>query len=906
MNLFRTVLLASLLVPCCSVLSSPANAAQGDLLVAGDTRTFPLEEGVRPGTPVFSPDGKLAAAAGNKGTEAGVFTVDVAKGDTRRVYSADGAKIGDILFGPASTHLAAVVTAEGKSRLAAGPSSGPLADIPGTDGVTRIRWAGDTVVCAAPGGRTVWKIDTKEAGPFERLPGVPGGPYHPIAWSADGTRCAAARMVPSPTTGLVRPAGLFVWDAPAPGREVDVKELLSPGEWLIGVYKRYAGATHWSPDGESIRFVGTRLKPVPGRPCRPLAVWEIPHGGGEPKRLFEYGWWPKRFQMRPGGFGLIAWRYDMGSATFCTDLRSGVTYRYKSGAPGRGPFTFGPGCRTVAIARWDGKKKTGAIAFTDYTIESAPQPAPKEPARKKQETKPSPPAPAPAPKFVPAPPPPAGFTAGAADIMVSTDRSPHPRTRSSILRAAMAGAKTDEERAIALWRFVATHMYHYDNHGGSVWDVLCTYGCSLCGTMWRTTAWLANDPLVLGPGNAGGGGLQKWYDDAVERREMCKGWLIDSYMIGGKTLDTPVSAESRGGTGGHTMGAMFFDGRSHFMDPMAAFYVYSADGDHIASLDEIKGDQSLVGDPVRMSEPFMPCDEGKAIFFYRPRGAASGKGRPIPDGPPHAMNLRSGMKYTRYYGRTFPDAFHLPAKRKTRYVADYWEDGPRHYCDRGKGPRHRGNGEIVFEPAGSPLWREAPAAQTNLAEDIEKGLRGKDEGNGFSFSLDFETIYLFVSGRITGSVTGAGTIALRPAGAKRAAEVWKGDGGESKLDADLRAALGSRPRAFRLEFAMDKGARIENLRASGIFQYNYFVSPRLLRGENEITVRWAEASPMDGRAVRTTWTWKEKAGEKKEVHTAKKSGQSYGVSVGEIEDPGGGALDPTFIDRLEVEVVPAD
>jgi hypothetical protein len=387
---------------------------------------------------------------------------------------------------------------------------------------------------------------------------------------------------------------------------------------------------------------------------------------------------------------------------------------------------------------------------------------------------------------------------------------------------------------------------------------------------------------------------------------MCKGWLIDSYMIGGKTLDTPVSAESRGGTGGHTMGALFFDGRSHFMDPMAAFYVYSADGDHIASLDEIKGDQSLVGDPVGMSEPFMPCDEGRAIFFYRTRGAASGRGRPIPDGPPHAMNLRSGMKYIRYYGKTFPDAFYLPSKRKTRYVAEYWKDGPRHYCDRGKGPRHRGNGEVVFEPAGSPLWRQALAARANLAEDAGKGLRGKDGENGFSFSLEFETIYMFVSGRITGKAAGSGAITLRPAGAKKAIEVWRGDGKEAKLDADLRAALASRPRAFRLEFAMEKGARIEDLRASGIFQYNYFVSPRLLGGKNRVTVRWAEASPMKDRAVKVTWAWKEKAGEKRDVHVAKTSGETYGVSVGKIEDDNGGALDPTFIDRLEVEVVPAN
>ena len=103
-----------------------------------------------------------------------------------------------------------------------------------------------------------------------------------------------------------------------------------------------------------------------------------------------------------------------------------------------------------------------------------------------------------------------------------------------------------------------------------------------------------------------------------------------------------------------------------------------------------------------------------------------------------------------------------------------------------------------------------------------------------------------------------------------------------------------------------KGARVEELRASGIFQYNYFVSPHLLEGKNKITVRWAETSAMMGRAVRVTWAWKEKAGKKEDVHTAKRSGGSYGISVGDVPVPNGGALDPTFIDRLEAEVVPSD
>ncbi|MFC1671913.1 hypothetical protein ACFL01_02135 [Planctomycetota bacterium] len=888
------------------LLASAALAASGDLLVPARTRAVPVESGMKPETPVFSPDGTLLAFAAGTQDNTRVFVLTVASDNTRAAFSAAGARIGTILFSPDGLHLAAVVTDEGGSFLAAGPADGTLTRIKGTEGLTGLRWAGTLAVCALKDGRAVWKPGDKEADPFEKLPAIPGGPYHPIAWSANGQWCAAAKMLPSPTTGLVRSAGLYVWKTPSSGNPVEVKEILSPDDWLIGVFKSYPGTTSWAPDSKSIRFVGTRLEPVAGYACRPLAVWEIRREGGKPRQLFEYGWWPKRFQMRPGGFGLIAWRYDMGSASFCTDLLSGETYRYESGAPGRGPFTFGPGCTTVALARWDDKKKEGSIVLSEYTVKKAPPPVKARPAGT---SKPAPADPTRAedpPK--PAPPPPANFKAGAADITVTTDRSPHPRTRSSIVRVAMKDAKTDKERAIALWEFVHTHMYHYDNHGGSVWDVLCTYGCSLCGTMWRMTAWLANDPLVLGPGNAGGGGLQKWYDNAVERRDMCRGWLIDSYMIGSKTLETPVSLDSGGGTGGHTMGELFFGGRSHFMDPMAGFFVYTADGDHIASLDEIKGDQSLVGDPVRMSEPFMPCDSGKAIFFYRTRGGASGKGNPIPDGPPHAMNLRSGMRYVRYYGKTFSNAFHLPPNRRTRYVEEYWKDGPRHYCDRSKGPRHRGNGEIVFEPGTSPLWRQAPTKKVNLASDLEGGLHAEDGGKGFSFALEFETIYIFPSGRITGTAYGAGAISITPTGAKSPTVIWTGQvGGKSKLDVTLHDVLSPRrPRAFRLEAKMEPGARLEQFRTSGIFQYNYFVSPRLLEGKNRITVNWAKNSPMENRAVRILWSWNESNERKEHVHTAKKHGEHYSISVGDLSVPNGGISDPTFMEKLEIEVVPAD
>ena len=131
----------------------------------------------------------------------------------------------------------------------------------------------------------------------------------------------------------------------------------------------------------------------------------------------------------------------------------------------------------------------------------------------------------------------------ARDVRVTVEGSVDPTSRETIIKSFMREGMNDEARAIALWRAILTRMYHYANSGGDNWDMLCTYGCSLCGTMWRVTAWLAHDPAALGPGNAGGGGLGKWFQDEEIRFITMRGWLLDSYVLRKKplaTLDAPV------------------------------------------------------------------------------------------------------------------------------------------------------------------------------------------------------------------------------------------------------------------------------------------------------------------------------------------------------------------------------
>lgn len=346
--------------------SAGGEARKEQRLAFGERKTLWTGEGLAARTPVFTPDGKQVVFVAAGGGGAKLLVVPAEGGEAREVFAVEGAGLGEPAVSPDGNSVAvAIGRKDGPPSLAAGALADRAAEggdkfrgIPGAEGVRSIRWAPDSsaVICAVEGGQVVWQVGKRRAEAKQPLPAVPGGPYHPVARSPDGEWCAAARFVPSPKTGIVRPAGLYVWKAPKPGdAKVEVKELLSPDAWLIGVYDTYAGTTSWSPDSAKIRFVGARLEPEPGKPYRPLCVWEVPREGGKPVRLYEYGWWPKRFWMSCGGYGLCAWRYDIDAAMYATDLATGETIRFESrGGLSKHRFAFAPGCRAAALLTKNG------------------------------------------------------------------------------------------------------------------------------------------------------------------------------------------------------------------------------------------------------------------------------------------------------------------------------------------------------------------------------------------------------------------------------------------------------------------------------------------------------------------------------------------------------------------------
>ncbi len=493
----------------------------------------------------------------------------------------------------------------------------------------------------------------------------------------------------------------------------------------------------------------------------------------------------------------------------------------------------------------------------------------------------------------------------ALDVRVTTDRSVDPTSVRTIVKSVCKPGMSEEQRAIALWRMFNTSMFHWNRIAGGSWENIATYGYSLCGTMWRTYSIFY--PEEFGDGSVRGGGLGNKTDSRGIYHLTMRGWLADSYLMkASKDYAQKQLAESPDPKtlwlpgeflkGGHTMGEVKFGGKWHFMDMHAGFFTWTADGKDIASLGLVLGDTTLVTDPVRTDKRFMPCDQGAPWFFYRASGGAGGKGggRKVAE-KIHPTNLRAGLKYVRYYGRTFPKAF-VYQKNWERSPGWYAEKGPRHLCNGEETWRHFGNGEVVFEPEDSDLWREALGAGDNLATDLKGGIRGADAAKPWSLSVSFQTPYLFVSGYASGKTSGKVSIAIK--GAKGDVPVWSGEG-DFKADM-LRKVSGGN---VTIEVKGEAGSSVQGLRLAPVFQYNYFLSPRLKPGENKVKVTWSDKSSMTDRAVRVTWTWKEKSGAKQHQKLLTASGTEYDLPVGEVDVPAGAELNPTYIEALTIQVV---
>ncbi len=474
----------------------------------------------------------------------------------------------------------------------------------------------------------------------------------------------------------------------------------------------------------------------------------------------------------------------------------------------------------------------------------------------------------------------AGRTVGG--IHIRTDRSIDFFSRETILAGIIEPGMTNEEKAIACYELVRTHIYHFPRPDESdPKRVLNVYGYALCGTIQRTLVWLAQG--VFGPDGAQGAGMRSRPIENPETfRIAAGGWLNDSmYRLDGARPPARM---------GHTWCQLYYDGRYHYLDAHAGFFVYTADGKHIASIAEISGDPTLVTDPVRTSDPFMPCDRGRPEFFYRATGGNRGPGVQETQ---HSMALRVRPGETLIFHFDKLPGRHFKRSRSWRnqWAPDYYEEGP-HLRSQGpevKSYRHYGNGEIIFEPDLTRQgFRESLVQSENLADDGLPGLRPKAPGQPAYALFAFETPYVMVAGSAdaTFAAAGAGQAAPRVTFIppdRRARPQTIEAGADGVASGTLNMDDARYPFSGQVRIDLPAGSSLTRLRIHFVTQLNFHTLPRPLPGQNTVFFNSTEGDTAHAR-LQIEWAWTEAGGrEGHDTRPAAGNEFEYQLTLGEVD-----------------------
>jgi len=450
-------------------------------------------------------------------------------------------------------------------------------------------------------------------------------------------------------------------------------------------------------------------------------------------------------------------------------------------------------------------------------------------------------------------------------IHVWTDRSVDCFTRDTIIRSLIKPEMTDEQKAVALWRFVNRRIWHSPRpDDNDPQRVLCVYGYALCGTIRETLVWLGQG--VFGKEGAGDSGVSsREIDDPAVFNIAGGGWLVDSLfrLDGGKAP----------GRMGHSWAQFRYGGRLHYLDAHATFYVYTADGKQIASLEEIGGDPTLVTDPVRTSEPFMPCDGGRPEFFYRAAGGGLGTGE-RKTAHSMALTVRPGEALVFHFDKLPGGYFKRSESWKGQWDPEFTKNGPAHNCNSGAEAswRHYGNGEILYKPDFSKGgFREALAASDNLAaqaDDGKPGLHPREAGKPAAAAFSFGTPYVMVGGEVSAEFDlpkdARAKLLLVVGGKALAVAEAAGAGGKQKVSGKLDLQAAGYPYAAQVRVELSGGAAdappaLLALDVRIVTQLNFLTLPRPLPGKNLVSFECTGGDP-EAAGLRISWHWIGKGG----------------------------------------------
>ncbi|MCX7804270.1 MAG: hypothetical protein N3A38_03670 [Planctomycetota bacterium] len=472
---------------------------------------------------------------------------------------------------------------------------------------------------------------------------------------------------------------------------------------------------------------------------------------------------------------------------------------------------------------------------------------------------------------------------GAALAWAWFDRWPDPlsleKFAADILR--LSGARTGEEKAVALYRWV-NRVFRW----GPAYHE------------WTSIGWTNDDDLIK--------------TLAVFGCHYCDGWgrltsaLWNAGRMGAPAEKLVVWVPS--GVVGHTMTELTYedaDGveRPHAFDVFHQVAARTRDGKRFASFEDIMADKSLWIEP---TDPLIP-------WYYRPsqRETKHNARYTVPSyglllAPRHDLRhrLRPGTEVTRYYEPCFPPyrvrpSAGSPKEGECRYLHDsediYLPDGsPRdpenepyfrayaRKCDwpgcrlHGKTLRFYGSGEMIVRP---PLSVDAGLAASSSHELLWAGaedgrLVQRRDRQLACYVLPVECPYILTGGTLSFSWMKADPLdyvglGLSPDGGTGWNNIWSAPLEKAdrpvrvELPMGLEEFLAGKPSVYgryRLYFRFEilshgpkTNCCFSDIVFRGTFMHNDAVSPRLLPGRNRFVLSGGSA----GIPVRMELEWEE-------------------------------------------------
>lgn len=425
-------------------------------------------------------------------------------------------------------------------------------------------------------------------------------------------------------------------------------------------------------------------------------------------------------------------------------------------------------------------------------------------------------------------------------VKVTTDRTIDSSSLESIVKDAWArsGAKTDDEKAIAIYEYLHNTIFHWayptEKAPQSVGPLkmINVYGWGLCGGQHTV--------------------LKALYETA--------GWEC-RYV----------------GWPGHTTIEVKYGGQWHYYDVFLKCYYWSKDKSHVVSQEEIANDPSIVLDAPkenRAARQNLCCgDEAKDVVagckarnvVGDSKGWASVTWRD--EKYSTSLNLPAGASL-RLDWKSEPNGFAIDGKAPAHSCStrDFREDkvlGPilEHY-----GTRNWSDGAFVYAPDFS---RATDVADVELAGASAKGGKLVASAGSGTATFNLSLPYAYVSGSLEAAFEGGeGKLSMSTDGGK----TWK-----PTAAGDVSALLRQK---YDVKVKAEFAGALAKVELKALVEHNRSALPYLATGKNVITVSTEKNELPKDRVLVVTYAYQEATHANPE---ARKRFDAQGISYGETK-----------------------